>query len=184
MRTSKLGSLLALSVLLAVTAHAESSDAKKDDPCKTIDGKKTAACSEKAAKPAAQKSMSFSNDDLERLFGESTAPPTPVAKGAAKDAAAQPGAPGASTPEQAASVVVLKTKLDEAQQKLKDLEARKIQIANPLQPRPKLTPEEEKSWANMDNVARMKANEDAIEQAKRDIEQARLDLAKAKAGGQ
>ena len=193
MRSSKLGSLLALSILvLAAPARAaEKSDPPKDDPCKTTDGKKTVGCPQEPAKIAEKESMAFTNDDLERLFGESDAPTVPAktpkpgsaqaAQAAALGAAASQDAKVPPTPAEA--MAIAKAKLDEATQRLKDCEARTIQIANPLQPRPKLTPEEEKTWANMDNVARMKANDAAIEQAKRDIEQAKQDLAKAQAAG-
>jgi hypothetical protein len=188
MRISKLGSLVALSILagvLAVPARAESADEKKDDPCKTTDGKKTAGCPEPAEKPVA-----FTNDDLDRLFGNSSSPAVSVDEAVRANEGAQPdylGAMREGQRKEAAAyegVARARARLAEAEQRVKDLEARVIQIANPLMPRPQLTPEEQKAWANMDNVERMKQNQAEIEQAKRDVEQARMDLQRAQSGGE
>jgi len=190
MGTRKLLALLAVSVLSAafLPARSESEPAKKDDPCKTTDGKKTVACTQQEeAKP---KPVAFTNDDLEQMFGPSKAPAVSVEQAAREKGGAQPNALGAMREDQqkaaatGQSVELAKAKLAEAEKKVKDLEARNIQIANPLLPRPQLSPEEQKAWAGMDNVERMKQNQAAIDQAKHDAELAKQELERAQSGGQ
>ena len=142
MRTRNLLALLAVSVLSAAVlpARSESEPAKKDDPCKTTDGKKTVACTQQEeAKP---KPVAFTNDDLEQMFGPSKAPAVSVEQAAREKGGAQPDYLGAMREEQ------------------------------------------QKAWAGMDNVERMKQNQAAIDQAKHDAEQAKQDLERAQSGGQ
>jgi hypothetical protein len=82
------------------------------------------------------------------------------------------------------NVLAARARLTEAETRLEELESRSIQIANPFLPRPELSPEEAKAWADKDNVERMKANQAEIEQARRDVERARAALAHAEAGGE
>src|SRR5262245_42779188 len=110
MRTRRLLALLAVAALTAAFLPARSDEpAKKDDPCKTTDGKKTAACAQQEQEQA--KPVAFTNDDLERLFGASTAPNVPVAKEATPDYLGAMQEQNDKAASQGQSVEVAKAKL-------------------------------------------------------------------------
>lgn len=187
MRTPKILTLLALATLAAFAAMPARADSK-DETCTTKDGK-TAPKGDPSCKPA-DAPVAFTNDDLDRLFGGSSAPNVSVEQATRAKEGAQPDYLGVMREEQrnaaaqAQNIEVAKAKVAEAEQRVKSLEARNVQIANPFLPRPTLSPEEQKDWADKDNVARMQANQAEIDQAKKDAEQAKEDLAHAESGGQ
>jgi hypothetical protein len=185
MRPRNLLSLLALVAatvtLAAPPASAEAKEEKK--PCEKGDTREE-------CKPAANAPVAFTNDDLDRLFGHSSAPAVSVEEATRAKEGAAPDYLGAMQEGQARqmnrdrNVLAARARLTEAETRLEELESRSIQIANPFLPRPELSPEEAKAWADKDNVERMKANQAEIEQARRDVERARAALAHAEAGGE
>jgi hypothetical protein len=74
-------------------------------------------------------------------------------------------------------------RVQEAERKLNDLEARKLAIVNPYLPRPVLSQEEVAAWDQMDNAERLRVTEEAIASARKELEALRAERLRLQQGG-
>ncbi len=177
------GLFLSLSTACAATGEEKSSAAgEKETQAK--DAKKKAA-------PAAQKpgqAPLYTNDDLERMFGSSTAPQDeadepaggevtektePPKKEQPKKPAAAPSDPLKAMEDAEARQADLKLRMTDAERavaeasaRVRELEKRLLAIRNPFLARPQLPPEEAEAWKNLDSEERLKRTEKQLEEAR------------------
>lgn len=135
--------------------------------------------------------VSFTNDDLERMFGASKAPEKSVPEATAAREGAPSGDPLQALQNeqdklasQQSQIAAAQARVAEAEARVKVLEQRSAQIANPLLPRPQLSPEEAEAWKGMSGVQRLAQNQAEIDEAKKAAENAKKDLETAQDGGQ
>ncbi len=177
----------------------EQTDKKKADDSKVP--KPAAPAPEASAKPAPvqpvvsdEPGYVYTNDDLDRLPPASPAPrPSPAtAKESAPKAGEQRPAgtfdPLKRMQEEQASAAELKTqiagaekKVTEGEQKLRDLERRRLAVANPLLAPPQVAPEQAAQWKQLSGPERLRATDDEIAQARKELEDAKAELQKLRA---
>ena len=176
----------------------EQTGEKKADDAKA--GKPASPAQEAPAKPApVQKLVSdepgyvYTNDDLDRIPPASPAPrPSPAT---AKEAAPKAGEKRPAGPpdplkrmqEEQASAAELQTqiagaekKVTEGEQKVRDLERRRLAVANPLLAPPQVAPEQAAQWKKLSGPERVRATDDEIAQAQKELEDAKAALQKSR----
>jgi hypothetical protein len=133
--------------------------------------------------------VSFSNDDLERMFGKAEEPavasegadsglpklPDPLAEIA--DWQAQKAAADLRRKQAAARVTQL-----EAQ--VRDLEAKEVAVRNPLLPRPEPPAGLESTWSTLSGGERVAALQARLADLRQELAEARKDVARAEAEAQ
>ncbi len=143
----------------------------------------------------------YTNEDLDRLPPDPTASrrtPKPeealAAKGA--DAAKQPASAAAVDPLEkldddraraaglAAQTAEAGRKVAAAEARVRDLERRQLEIKNPYLPRPEVPPEQAEAWKKMNGAERVKATEEELKQARKDVEDAKAALEKLHAAAE
>jgi hypothetical protein len=133
-------------------------------------------------------SVVITNDVLQQLYGP--APDRPVPPVVAVDAAFIPLPDPLEAMEIEAGVarnrrdqaVVTGKRIAELEQRLKELESRKLAVLNPYLRRPVLTEEEAAAWVGLDNRERVLHTEEAMAKTRGDLEAARLRLAELQRG--
>jgi len=176
----------------------EQTGKKKADDVKA--GKPAAPAQEAPAKPPPEQKLVsdepgyvYTNDDLERIQPASPAPrrgPATAKDAAPKAAEKRPA--GLSDPlkqmqDETASAAALQTqiadaekKVAEAEQKVRDLERRRLAVANPFLAPPQVPPEQADQWKKMKGNERLKATDDEIVQAQKELEDAKAALQKSR----
>jgi len=193
-----LGVLLVAGALSPAVCGPQSADESDKSDGASAEGSSTAGSSKSESEETAPEKepkgekTTYTNEDLERMFG-----PAPDAP--AKDAAAGQGkapAPkgGAQTPDPLATIAdevareEMRKKLTaEAQAEIaaktaevKKLEQRILRIKNPLLPRPEadMTPEEIGEWNGLSATERVAATEERLKKARAELSEAEAKLEK------
>jgi hypothetical protein len=211
-------SVLVLSLVLAGPAAQAQSDSDKAEKSEKEPSKSDTSSSDKAAKSdeasaaspdksAAQKKASdksdvITNEDLERLFGASAAPPPPAtaAEGDPKQsppAGAQVSDPkaGAETPiqqlmdeqasrgEQQKLIAETEAKIAATEKKIKELERDQLAVKNPFfGARPKPSEEEQASWDASTTPERLAMIDKALDTARTELKDLQAELARMRSG--
>jgi hypothetical protein len=142
--------------------------------------------------PKKEEPATYTNEDLERMFGPPE--PAPSKEPAVEKDKAQAPKGGAALPDPLATIKddaareEMRKKLTaEAQSEIaaktaeiKKLEQRVLRIKNPLLPRPEadMTPEELAEWNGLDSATRVKATEERLEKARAELSEAEARLEK------
>ncbi len=140
----------------------------------------------------------YTNEDLERMFGPSTASDkkreeeparaeesrAPLGgAGAEARQAAERDPLGAIEEERAREadrnlrLAKAEREVAEAAARVKELEKRALAVRNPFLPRPELPPEEAEAWKGLSNEQRLERIEAALAEARKKLEEARARLA-------
>ena len=123
----------------------------------------------------------ITNDLLERLYGPAApgaAPTETVAEPVLMDAMEELEYQLDSRRTTRNARILAGERVAEAEAALKNLEARKLAVANPYLPRPVLTPTEAAEWEGLDNAGRLRHTEEAIRKARKELEAAREELSR------
>src|SRR6185436_16060955 len=124
------------------------------------------------AAPAAEDTGTITNEDLERMFGKSTAaPPKEAQQGAAPQGEAYDplkimSEQDKNAAEKQTKIATAEKAVADAEANLKNLESRLLANKNPYLARPTLTPEEQKAVEGMDNTQRVDLNQKQIDDAR------------------
>jgi len=197
--------LCSLAVLIPVatgsacTAGEPQSEDEPDGSSGT-EGSSTAGSSKSESQAAAPhneaegEATTYTNEDLERMFGPTEA--APAGEAAAEKGRAPAHKGGVATPDALATIAdevareEMRKKLTaEAQAEIaaktaevKKLEQRILRIKNPLLPRPEadMTPEEIGEWNGLSATERVAATEERLQKARAELSEAEAKLAKLK----
>ncbi len=130
----------------------------------------------------------ITNDVLERLYGPAQAGPPP-------DTAEVADGPSLPDPLKVVAFELGRRKemrikrgkaeerVQRAELSVQELESRRLAIVNPFLRRPVLTAGEAAAWEGLDNEARVRRTEEAIEAAREELEAARAELQRLQQGG-
>ena len=123
----------------------------------------------------------ITNDLLERLYGRSAPVAAPV-EVAPQALLMDPVAELQYQLDSRRTVRVRKARAEQrvaaAEQRIRMLQARKLAVVNPYRPRPVLTEAEAAEWEGLDNAARLHHTEEAIREARKELQAARDELAR------
>jgi hypothetical protein len=177
----------------------EQTDKRKAEDSKVP--KPAAPAQEAPAKPTPpQKVVSdepgyvYTNDDLDRM--QPASPATRPSPATAKEAVPKAGEKRPAGPfdplkrmqEEQASAAELQTqiagaekKVTESEEKVRDLERRRLAVANPFLAPPQVAPEQAEQWKKLSGPERLRATDDEIAQARKELEDAKAALQKLRA---
>ncbi len=129
----------------------------------------------------------ITNDLLDRLYGPSAAGPP----AAATETATGPLLPDplqvidyelARRRENRRQLKRAEDRVQQAERSVQKLESRRLAIVNPFLPRPVLSAGEAQAWEGLDNAARVRLTEEAIETARVELEAARKSVQRLRRG--
>ena len=162
--------------------EGQTSSQKKEDEKEAAGQQKPGPGKKEAAGDPAQP---YTNEDLERMFGRSRSSRKAEAGSATSGLPAGTKKDEEGLENEKAQVPTrqeAEQQLAAAEARVKDLERRILAVRNPLLPRPQLSTEEAEASKGLDNVQRLKLTQEALEAARKELQEARERLRKAGSG--